>query len=88
MKITQQQQQKQPRDIIILHKSVPKIMIICYTLLEIYGVWRMKLLFFILGYFLPFYRPNSPKNQNFQQKKDKQEKTPGNILHMCTKNYD
>ena len=48
-----------------------------------YGVWRMYLLFSILGYFLPFY---SPKNQNFTKMK----KTPGDtiILHMRTKNYD
>ena len=39
-----------------------------------------------MGYFLPFYPPNSPKNQNFEKMK----KTPGDIiiLHMCTKNYD
>ena len=44
------------------------------------------MLFFILGYFLPFYLPNSPKNQNLEKKK----KTPGDIiiLHMCTKNHD
>ena len=39
-----------------------------------------------MGYFLPFYPPNSPKNQNFEKMK----KNPGDIiiLHMCTKNYD
>ena len=39
-----------------------------------------------MGYFLPFYPPNSPKNQNFEKMK----KTPGDIiiLHMCAKNYD
>ena len=38
-----------------------------------------------MDYFLPFYPPNSPKNQNFEKMK----KTPGDIiLHMCTKNYD
>ena len=43
---------------------------------------------FILGYFLPFYPPNNPKNQNF--KKLKKKKTPGDIiiLYMCTKNND
>ena len=43
-------------------------------------------LLLILGYFLPFYLPNSPKNQNFEKIK----KTPADIiiLHMCTKNYD
>ena len=29
-----------------------------------HGVWWMQLLFFILGYFLPLYPTNSPKNQN------------------------
>ena len=39
-----------------------------------------------MGHFLPFYLPNSPKNQNFEKMK----KTPGDliILHMRTKNYD
>ena len=50
-----------------------------------YGAWRMQLIF-ILGYFLPYYPPNSPKNQNFEKIK----KPSGDIiiLHMCTKNYD
>ena len=42
-------------------------------------------------FFLPFYPPNNPKNQNFNNnKKKKKKKTPGDIiiLHMCTKNYD
>ena len=39
-----------------------------------------------MGQFLPFYSPNSPKNQNFEKMK----KTPGDIiiLHKCTKNHD
>ena len=42
--------------------------------------------FDILGYFLPFYLPNSPKNQNFEKMK----KTSGDIiiLRKCTKNED
>ena len=42
-------------------------------------------MFFILGNFLPFYSPNSPKNENFKKMK----KTRGDIiiLHNCTKNY-
>ena len=37
-------------------------------------------------YFLPFYTPNNPKNQNFEKIKNK----PGDIiiLHKCTKNHD
>ena len=49
------------------YASVPKTMIICYTVPEMYGAQRMELLFFILGYFLPFYHPNGPKNQNFKK---------------------
>ena len=48
----------------------------------------MQFLFFILGYFLPVYSPNDPKNQNFQNTK---KKTPGDIIicvYMCTKNND
>ena len=39
-----------------------------------------------MSHFLPFYPPNSPKNQNFE----KMIKTSGDIiiLHKCTKNYD
>ena len=39
-----------------------------------------------MGYFLPFYSPNSPKNESFEKMK----KTPGDIiiLHTCTKNHD
>ena len=48
-----------------------------------YGVRRIQLLFFILGYFLLFY---SPKNENFKTMKKK----PGDIilLRKCTKNHD
>ena len=40
--------------------------------------------FVILGRFLPFYPPNNPKNQNFEEVKT----TPGDIiiLHKCTIN--
>ena len=48
------------------YTSVPKIMIICYTVPEI---WHDRQLFFILGYFLPFYPCNSPKNQSFKKMK-------------------
>ena len=40
-----------------------------------YGMWQIYL-FFILGHFLPFYLPKSPKNQNLK----KNEKTPGDII--------
>ena len=40
----------------------------------------------MLGYFLPFHPPNSPKSEDFK----KNEKTPGDIiiLYQCTKNND
>ena len=44
--------------------SIPKITIICYTVPEILRMTYV--IFFILGYFLPFYPPNRPKNQNFK----------------------
>ena len=42
--------------------------------------------FFILGYFLLLYSPNSPKNQNF----NKLQKLPGDIIisHIFIKNYN
>ena len=52
------------------YTSVPKIMIICYTVPEI---WRMMdvIAIYILGYTFPFFLPNSPKNENFKtMKKD------------------
>ena len=51
------------------YKSIPKILIICYPVPEI---WHMTdvIVIFILGYFLPFYPPNSPKNQNFKKMKN------------------
>ena len=36
----------------------------------------MDLTILILGYFLPFYLPNSPKNQNLEKVK----KAPGDII--------
>ena len=53
-----------------------------YVLLFLrYSTWQMQLLFFGLGYFLPFYPTNSPKNENFKKMK----KTCGEIIifHMC-----
>ena len=57
----------------------------------LYYSWEMacdgcNCFFFIVGYFLPFYYRNSPKNQNFKKMK----KLPGDIilLLMCTKIYD
>ena len=76
---------KQCVEISSFYTSVPKIMIICYTVPEI---WHMTdvIIIFHFGLFFALLPPNSPKNQNFEKMK----KTPGDIiiLHMCTKNYD
>ena len=60
---------KTPGDIIILHKC---------TINDnhmIYGSWDIncnrQIFFVILGHFLPFYPPNSPKNENIKKKKKK-----------------
>ena len=47
------------------YTSVPKIIIICYTVPEI---WLMMdvIVIFILGYIFPFYPSNSPKKWKFQ----------------------
>ena len=65
--------------------SVFKIMIMCYTVPEIWCVTNVVVTF-DFGQFFPFYPPNSPKNQNFKKPK----KMTGDIimLHMCTTNYD
>ena len=64
--------------------NVPKIMIICYTVPEIYGVWRMELLFFIFGYFLPFDPPNSPKKKFTKMEKTTTTTTPNWRYHHFT----
>ena len=76
---------KKHLEISSFNTSAPKIMIICYTDPEIWCVTH-EIVFFILDYFLPFYHPNSSKNQDFSKMK----KAPGDfiMLHMCTKNYD
>ena len=50
------------------YTSVPKIMIICYTVPEIWRVTDVIVIFYF-GLFLHFYPPNSPKNQNFIKRK-------------------
>ena len=65
----------------------------CYAFTHVYHKWRSHDVWFlrykaeffvILGHFLPFDPPNSPKNQNFE-KNEKKTTTTGDItiLHMC-----
>ena len=76
---------KKPGDIIILH--------LCTANVDhmMYGSWdikcdRQNFLSFWASFFLPFYRPNNPENQNFE----KNEKRLGDviILHMSTMNQN
>ena len=62
MKISKKWKQKH-LDISLFYTSVPKIMVICYNVPEI---WRMADVIFI---FPPFYPLNSPKNENFKKMK-------------------
>ena len=51
----------------------------------IYSSWDIEqniLKLVTLGYFLPFYPPKKPQNQNFEKSKHL------HILHMCTKNQN
>ena len=54
-------QWKKDLQISSFYTLVPKIIIICYTISEIWHV--SDVIIFILGNFLPFYPPNSPKNE-------------------------
>ena len=54
---------KKHLEISSVYTSVPKIMIICYTVPYIWHVTDL-IVFFILGYFLPFYLSSSPKNHD------------------------
>ena len=67
------------------YTSVPKIMIICYIVPEIWCVIDVIVIFHF-GLFFANLPPSSPKNLNFKKLK----KVHGNIiiLHTCTKNYD
>ena len=73
---------------ISFYKSVPKIMIICYTVPEIQHVTDVISIFHF-GLFFALLTTNDPKDpKNLNLKKVK--KKPGDIiiLHTCTKNYD
>ena len=76
---------KKHLEILSFYTSVPKIMIICYTVPEI---WCMTdaIVIFHFRLFFALLPHNSPKNENFTKMK----KTHGDItiLHKCTKNHD
>ena len=67
------------------YTSVPKIIIICYT---VPGIWHVIYVIFIFdfGLFFTLLPPYCPENKNIKKIK----KIPGDIiiLHKCTKNHD
>ena len=60
---------KAPDDIIILQMCTKNHDYMQYCSWGMAHDRHIELLFFILGYFLPFYPPNSPKNQNSKKMK-------------------
>ena len=80
---------KKHLEVSTLTTSVPKIMITCYTVPEIWCARDVIVIIhfgLIFAFLLPLPLPNSPKNENFKT----MEKTPGYIiiLQNCTKNHD
>ena len=72
-------------DIWSFYTNVPKIMIIAYTVSEIWHVMGLIVIFHY-GLFFPFYPPNSPKNENIKKMKIISEDII--ILQKCTKSHD
>ena len=58
---------KKLQEILSFYDSVPKIMIICHTVPDIWCV--TDVIIFHFGSFFPFHPPNSRKNQNWKKKK-------------------
>ena len=88
MKIKKKKKWKKDLEIPSFYTSVPKIVIIGYTVPEIWHRW-IKLLFFILNYTFPFYTSCLLTAQKMKISK-KWKKNPGDIiiLQNCTKNHD
>ena len=76
---------RKPLEIISFYTSVPKIMIICYTVPKMWQVTHVIFIFHF-GLFFALLSPNSPKDQNLKKMK----KMPRDIimLHMHTKNHN
>ena len=71
-------------DISSFYTSVPKIMIIGYTVPETWHVTDVIVIFHF-GLFFALSPRNSPKNDTFKKMKRKREDM---ILYNCTKNHD
>ena len=78
-------ERKKCLEISSFYTSVPKIMILCYTVPEIWCVTDAIIFHFGLFFALLPPAPQQPKKSKLK----KNEKALGDIiLHMCTKNYD
>ena len=66
------------------YTSVLKDMIICYTVPEI---WHVMSVIVILGIFLPFYPPNTPKNENLKKVKNHLKISSFYCLHQKSRLY-
>ena len=51
------------------YTSVPKLMIICFTVPEIWCVTDVVVFFFHFGWYFSLLPPNSPQNENFKKMK-------------------
>ena len=82
IQISKKKKKKKSLEISPFYTSVPKFMIIGYTVPEILHVTDN----FHFGLYFSLLASNSPKNEKFKIIK----KTPGDIiiLHRCTKNHD
>ena len=80
---------KKQLEISSFYASVPKIMILCYTVPEI---WRLTdiIIIFHFGLFFTLLTPTSPLTAQKMKTSQKWKKNPGGIiiLHKCTKNHD
>ena len=78
---------KKRLEISSFYNSAPKIMIICYTVPEIWGMPDVILIFHLGLFFRPYTPLKNLINENFKKMK---KKTPGDIiiLHKCTQNHD
>ena len=76
--------EKEHLEISSFYISLPKILIICYTVPEIWHLTDV-IVIFLLSYFFPFYSPNNTKNQNFEKMESKKKNTW--IYHQFTYVY-
>ena len=61
---------KNTPEISSFYTSVPKIMIICYTVLEIWHMTDVIIAFHFRHFFCPFTSPSQPKNENYKKEKN------------------